>query len=289
MPYIVKQAIHQHYSTFNIHDSGVTAGTLTDYAAILLRDGNFSKAYELYEETLRRAPHDHRAHWGKLLVQLKVPALNEATIAAIITERYNVADEPTAFFNTLCNPHYKNAVRHATDDAKAVYMACCEMFVTVAGRQRDVHENIKNKRTEIAELHHTISQKRIEQAAIQSKLNSYSGNKWRTFFVVLLIILAVNMGTSAVILLFLAIVGIVTGAVVAAGAMFVFLGFSIVFMIASGIGARKLLKINDSVASTPKEPLEAELQLLADTINDCQRQIHALTDEVALLQQGLRK
>jgi len=140
-PFIVKQAINNYNTTLNINDSGVTADSLIAHADILLQDGNFAKADATYEKVLERAPHDHRAHWGKLLCKLNVSDVSDQSAEAVVKRNFHpsVQTEEAAsrFVDHLCRPHYNNAMRFAPEDAKTKYKDFYDKLMSVTREGKD--------------------------------------------------------------------------------------------------------------------------------------------------------
>ena len=143
MPFIVEKAINTYNTAINIHESGITADTLCDHANVLLKDGNFLKADEVFGRVLERSPRDHRAQWGKMLCKLELRDNNLDSIGApFLAEKVFFAYNSIAYKNnreshhhsfankantykenlrSALNPEYKNAVDFAPVNIQSEY------------------------------------------------------------------------------------------------------------------------------------------------------------------------
>jgi len=177
--FIIEQAINNYNTTININESGVTANTLIEYARVLINDGNFAKADEICDEALKRDPHDHRAHWLKLLAKLNLPNTHENTVGIAVKQRYrsdiaNAADA-RSFVSSICHPHYNNAVQYAPESEKRNYIALFEILL----RCVQAEKGELNKQNTVDECNQKIASLRdnINQANHYMLIHEYEKHK----------------------------------------------------------------------------------------------------------------
>lgn len=107
--------------------SGVSVENLLERANIMVRDGDFKKAYKQYERVLDHSPHEASAYWGMMLCNLQCNGIAYTGTAAgkLMTERrelQNISeDKLVQEIDRILGSEYRNACRYADPDSLAAY------------------------------------------------------------------------------------------------------------------------------------------------------------------------